>query len=177
MAHKQQDNFNAYGRPLNIESKYKGQLYFDLENNKIYISNLKNSKINWIEISNKSEESVSIYKYNNGLTKTTSDEFIDKLDLIVELEEDISKEVLINWSYGVYNSVGNAIAIRLLKNNEEIVNDYCYIAGGGVNTFRLRGAFLKENIKNGDNFKIQFKRDIGGQAKIKQVKLILRGIN
>lgn len=129
------------------------------------------SKLNYFVTKQNCEE---IYKVSNGLTKTTSDDFVDKLTVTTELGSGISKEVIIDFVYSIYNSVGNAVMVRVMKNDMELTSDYCHIAGGGNNTFRLKSGFIKETLEGTNIFKIQFKRDIGGEAKIKQTKLLFR---
>jgi len=121
---------------------------------------------------------INIYDKSNKVTTTTSDIiFIDKLELTAEIKPGISRECIIEWSFTVYNTTTNAIEVILLMNDETIAESYCYISGGSNNLYRLISGFLKEDIENGDIFKIQFRRDIGGIAKIKQVHLLLRSID
>ena len=111
-----------------------------------------------------------------GLSKTTSDIFIDKLSFDINLGSGISEDYIIEWSFIIFNDVNNAVAIQLLQDTEEISSDYCFIAGGGNNTFRLRSSFTKISIDGFSTFQVQFKRDIGGEAKIKKVQVLLRRI-
>ena len=117
------------------------------------------------------------FERDNGLTSTTSNNvFVDKLSFDVDLGSGIEEDYIIEWTVSVYSDIGNAIMTQLLQDGDPIDSDYCYIAGGENNTFRLRTGFNKISIEGSSTIKVQFKTANGGTAKIKQVRVLLRKI-